>query len=87
MMKFIQTAPTGSDETAPYNVVLDKPYTFGELVAEILTKNEWGYIHFCGTLIEYRGSSIKDIRGDLLKHPVKVVKAAGGWGNMDYYVE
>lgn len=87
MIKFIQTTPTGSDETAPYNVVLDKPYTFGELVAEILTKNEWGYIHFYGTRIEYRCSSVKDIRGDLLKLPVKQVKASGGWGRMDYHIE
>lgn len=87
MMKFIQRAPTGSDETAPYYVVLDKPYLFGELVAEILTQNEWGYIHFCGTLIEYRGSSVKNIRDDLLKLPVKQVKASGGWGNMNYHVE
>jgi len=88
MMKFIQNAPAGGpDGTTTYDVLLDKPCTFAELAAEILTKNEWGYIHFCGTRIEYRCSAVKDIRGDLLKLPVKQVKASGSWGRMDYYVE
>ena len=44
MLKFIQTHAAGGDETAPYDVILDKPYTVGEFINEVLTtrSNEWG---------------------------------------------
>lgn len=44
MLKFIQTHAPGGDETAPYDVILDKPYTVGEFINEVLTtlSNEWG---------------------------------------------
>ena len=44
MLKFIQTHAAGGDETAPYDVMLDKPYTVGEFIKEVLTTlpNEWG---------------------------------------------
>lgn len=44
MLTFIQTHATGGDCTAPYDVMLDKPYTVGEFIKEVLTthSNEWG---------------------------------------------
>lgn len=99
MLTFIQTHATGSDCTAPYDVKLDKPYTVGEFINEVLTtrSNEWGdftvknkkgwYVR-----IEYRYGEIDTLDGhivtklpdDLCALPVKDVKASGGWSNMDY---
>lgn len=44
MLKFIQTHEASRDCTAPYDVVLDKPYTISEFIEEILKAhpNEWG---------------------------------------------
>lgn len=86
MMKFIQTHPAGGDCTASYNVELDRPYTFGELVDEILTKNEWGNIDFAGRRYKYRGSECDEIPEEIRQLLVCNVKAAGGWSLMDYKV-
>lgn len=40
MIKFQQTARTGGDETAPYDVILDREYTVRELIDYILTRKE-----------------------------------------------
>ena len=39
MIKFQQTARTGGDETAPYDVILDREYTV-RLIDYILTRKE-----------------------------------------------
>lgn len=83
MMKFIQTGPTGPYSTR-YKVELDRTYSFGELVAEILTRNQFGHISFCSARFEYHGSSVDDIPEDILALLLKDVEACGGWGNMDY---
>lgn len=43
-LKFIQTHAESRDCTAPYDVILDKPYTVEEFIREILTTRlgEWG---------------------------------------------
>ena len=86
MMTFIQTHSTGSDCTAPYDVVLDHKYTFGELLDEILNKGEWGWITVEKTIFEYRNSKCGEYPESLRNYIVKEVKAAGGYSRMDYYV-
>jgi hypothetical protein len=86
MMKLIQTRPAGGDCIAPYDVELDHQYTFGELVDEILTKKEWGFIDFLGIRIEYHRDKCSQYRESLRDEPIYVVKASGGWSRMDYYV-
>lgn len=89
MITFIQTHPTGSDCTVPYDVILDKSYTVGEFIKEVLTTrtNEWGSIHITYYIrLEYRyGEIIKnDIPQEVMPMRIKSVKASGGWSAMDY---
>lgn len=96
MLKFIQTHAEGGDCTAPYDVKLDKPYTVGEFIKEVLTTRpkEWGEFFVrhkgCGFLdsiarAEYRYGAMKSaIPEEFTSLPVKEVKAAGGWSCMDY---
>ena len=86
MLQFIQTHPAGGDCTAPYTVILDRKYTFGELVDEILTKREWGYIRFSGFEYKYRGSECDEIPNEIRNLSICSVKASGGWSRMDYNV-
>lgn len=83
---FIQTAPTGGDCTAPYDVKLDQKCTFGELVKKILTMNEWGYIVYQYHCFEYSRDKCESIPEELIDRPVNKVKSSGGWGRMDYYI-
>lgn len=87
MMKFIQTHSTGSDCTAPYDIILDHKYTFGELVDEILAKGEWGSIKVESIRFEYQNSKCGEYPESLRQYIVKEVKSAGGYSNMDYYVK
>lgn len=96
MLTFIQTHATGSDCTAPYDVIMDKPYTVGEFINEVLTTrtNEWGEF-----VVKHKGCSYFDrmanteyrygkkesaMPEDIASLPIKEVKASGGWSNMDY---
>ncbi len=50
-MRLVQKGSEGGDCTAPYVVKLDRAYTAGELIAEILATRpgEWGtIIVWCG---------------------------------------
>ena len=83
MLKFIQTHPTGSDCTASYDVILDKPYTVGDFINAVLTtrSNEWGSFHLTYyTRMDYRDGKPMSMR-------IKEVKASGGWSAMDYYIK
>lgn len=46
MLNFVPTGKPGSDCTCPYSVKSDTPLTVAELVQQILTRKEWGYINF-----------------------------------------
>lgn len=89
MIKFKQTARTGGDEIAPYDVIFDRQYTVREFIDYVLTRREWGYIYFkggphCG----YRGSLLlSDIPDEYMEAGIESVKAAGGWSRMDYRIE
>lgn len=91
MLKFVQTHATGGDCTAPYDVILDKPYTVSEFINEVLTthKNEWGIIRVRGAFsINYRyGKMEKEIPEQYANLSIKKVQAAGGWSAMDYHIE
>ncbi len=43
-LKFKKTHSTGSDETAPYDVILDRECTVREFIDAVLLRNEWGKI-------------------------------------------
>ncbi len=91
MLKFVQTHATGGDCTAPYDVILDKPYTVSEFINEVLTthKNEWGIIRVRGAFsINYRyGKMEKEIPEQYANLSIKKVQAAGGWSAMDHHRE
>lgn len=91
MLKFIQTHGVGSDETAPYDVVLDKPYTVSEFINEVLTtrKSEWGDIEVKGAFfLKYRyGKAEQEIPEQYAKLPVKKAHASGGWSAMNYKLD
>lgn len=87
---FRQTARTGGDETAPYDVFLEQECTVEEFVATVLNRKEWGYIRIKGLgSIKYSCDKIVSTtlnNGDMSKL-IKSVHAAGGWSRMDYYLE
>ena len=89
-LTFIQTAPTGGDETAPYDVLLEQECSVDDFVAAVLNRKEWGYIRIKGLgQIEYSQDEIVSTTlscGDMSKL-IKSVRAAGGWSNMNYYLE
>lgn len=97
-MRFIQTHSMGSDCTAPYDVE-DFPDTVGELIDEILKRKEWGYIyieskfltigdHLSRERFKYEKELISPVPSEeWRKKKVIEVKAAGGWGSMDYHIK
>lgn len=93
MIKFQQTARTGGDETAPYDVILDREYTVRELINYILTRKEWGRIDIrCAgkqsASVGYKGSKLpSQLPDDIQDRVVVSAKAAGGWSNMNYLIE
>lgn len=96
MLKFIQTHSEARDCTAPYDVILDNPYTVGEFVEEALAtrSNEWGNFDVMGSRsdyfhptarVKYRyGKLLETLPENLLSMQIERVKAHGGWSNMDY---
>jgi len=98
MIKLTQNTPTGGDCTAGYAVTLDKEYTVCELVNEILTRKEWGYIRICNEgqvrfecgspNCEYRQDKLlTEMSSEVLNMKVKSVMASGGWSRMDYIIK
>lgn len=86
-LNFRQTAPTAGDETAPYDVTISQPCTFEELVKEILTRREWGYITYGHHKIEYEYDKCDPIPPELENAPIpRKIFAHGGWGRMDYVI-
>lgn len=95
MFKMYATAPSGGDCTAPYAVILDKPYTVQEFVAAVISKSEeWGYIGiehkravFGEPCCEYKyGQLLNKLPQETLCKKVVSVRASGGWTRMDYYL-
>lgn len=96
MLKFIQTHATGSDCTAPYDVKLDKPYTVGEFINEVLTTcpNDWGFFDvrrkgsvYFTRMVRFAynyGKMECSIPEEFASLPIKDVNASGGWSRIDY---
>lgn len=89
-MKFYQTHPTLSDETAPYHVTDYEATNAADFVSEVLTENpnEWGYIRVEGFgEIEYQdGKVLGKIPEKWKQIPIGDVNSSGGWSRMDYKV-
>lgn len=94
-LTFIQTAPTGGDETAPFDVEFkDSPLTVGEFINEILNDpdNTWGTVEFVDEdtkKSQYLSYDKGRPRTDFFwkkEQVVKKITASGGWGRMDYRV-
>lgn len=94
-MRFIQTHSTGSDCTAPYDVVDYQAKTVVEFIHEIIQQrnSEWGDIDVWteneplpGRVAYKRGELLQEIPDEWQYKEVMKVIAAGGWGNMDYRV-
>lgn len=93
MIKFKQTARTGGDETAPYDVILDRKYMVREIIYYILTRKEWGSIRIrCvgkyEIYAEYeRNKLTTNLNNNIMDSIITSIKAAGGWSNMNYLIE
>lgn len=90
-MRFTQTAPTGGDCTAPYDVTGYQSKTAAEFVNEVLESqpDEWGYIEIKGSggRIEYsHGKLLDEIPANWKNIRIDQVKSAGGWSRMDYLI-
>jgi len=80
----------GGDETAGYEVILDKEYTVESLLKTVVNiKSEWGYFSVKnGSSCEYKwGKLVSELNNIDLNKKVKEVKASGGWSRMDYHIE
>ena len=87
-MKYIQTHSTGSDETAPYDVV-DFQQDIEAFIAEVLSrKDDWGRITSNeGYSVEYnQGELLAPIPQEWKGREIKKVQGFGGWFRMDYYL-
>lgn len=100
MFSMTISGPVARDETAPYAVSLDRPYTVKDFIDAVIANNpkEWGriYVHtvhdiFACPSCEYRYGVVDQGSGrygaltaELLGKPVKSASANGGWSNMDY---
>lgn len=96
MLKLIQTHSEGSDCTAPYDVEMDRPYTVGEFIGEILSRfpNEWGNFNIgnenLSLSIGYAKGCTQNenpIPAYILEMKVSEARASGGYSSMDYIVK
>lgn len=102
MFKLIQVTETGGDCTCSYKVELDREYTVGDFIKEVLSERskEWGSIGIYNDS-SYRGRVLGDPKCDYkygelvtkaldesyLKQKVVEVKAHGGWSLMNYMIK
>lgn len=100
MLEFKQRTPIRNDCTAGFSVTLDRPYTVGLFIDEILAdrKNEYGYIGIFKPGVayvfgspcvryEYGRLTSDSMPEDILRRVIKEVKADGGWTRMDYIIK
>lgn len=99
MIKLIRTYGPGSDSCNGYDVEMDKPYTVGAFVKEVLEKfpKEWGdfsVIHEVnGSLslffrVDYGYGKLRgELPEDIARLSVVEVKSNGGWSAMSYSIK
>lgn len=90
-LSFRQLRPTGGDETAPYEVMLNRACTLKELIEKIKSGTSHGdmWIHEdygCCFVRDYDKNPMEYLPLGLFDANVKRVTAAGGWGRMDYKI-
>lgn len=91
MFKLIRITPIGGDETAGYRAELDESYTAQQLLTEILSKDEWGYITFKFAMRSISGKYTNSkttliLPNSIGQKEVVSVTAFGGWSRMDYII-
>ncbi len=89
MFKLNRVTQIGGDETAGYEVILDKEYNVKELLDTVVgIKNEWGYFSIKnGSSCEYKwGQLLSNLNEQDFDKKVLKVSSSGGWSRMDYYV-
>lgn len=90
MFKLKRVTPVGGDETAGYDVILDKEYNVDDFVKTVVgIKSEWGYISVKNnSRCEYKwGVILSNLDIELMGKKIKKVSASGGWSRMDYEIE
>lgn len=97
MFALKQCGEIRSDETAPYEVILDKEYTVQEFIEEVLKRTyEWGNIgindgnrsHYFGNpTCEFNHGILSGTLPGYLDKKVKSAIADGGWTCMTYLLE
>lgn len=90
MFKLNRVTCIGGDETAGYDVILDKEYSVSDFIKTVVgIKSEWGYISVKNNgRCEYKwGDFLSNLDIKLLDKKIKKVSASGGWSRMDYEIE
>lgn len=90
MFKLNRFTSIGGDETAGYDVILDKEYSVSDFIKTVVDiKSEWGYISIKNNgCCEYKwGVLLSNLDIKLLDKKIKKVSASGGWSRMDYNIE
>lgn len=100
MWKYYACTLVSRDCTQGYELKLDKDYTVGEFIQQVLTErsDEWGYIRvkygkkekslFSLPSSEYRyGRILNELPEQYMKRKVKSATANGGWSAMDYVLQ
>lgn len=90
-LKFTQCGMTGGDCCTPYHVSFTPGCTLRELVSDILSRGEWGYIDIKRPYIlrcEYKGCNVvsNPFPEEIQDMEVGCVDAYGGYSMMDYFV-
>ena len=90
-LKFTQCGMTGGDCCTPYHVSFTPGCTLRELVYDILSRGEWGYIDIKRPYIlrcEYKGCNVvsNPFPEEIQDMEVERVDAYGGYSMMDYFV-
>lgn len=90
-LSFRQLRPTGGDETAPYEVILNRVCTLKELIEKIKSGTShgdmWIYKDYGVYFIRnYEKNPMGLLPSGLFDANVKCVTAVGGWGRMDYKI-
>lgn len=96
MIRIKATGSMGGDATYPYDVIMDRPYTVGEFVDEVVAKKgNWGCIcvsdnprNILGkTLCWYSHGKLEEEYASLKeckRMQVKSAHGSGGWSRYDF---
>lgn len=93
-MIFEQSGPEYGDATAPYNVILkENNVCVGKFIKDMLKQrpDDWGdiYIPYCSNIRYVKGRIITGflLLDEVYHRKIKRIRANGGWGLMNYFIE